>query len=597
MRCMRFAGLCGAAAIALGCGGRPPAPPIDAPIVKESTPLPFLSADFDAVLQVRPRALLTSALFEKFKRAALPKPEGGAVTALLIGDLHDMSMIYRLPFLMDGLGAKLKAMEGIEEFCFYREASPESPMAPSHVVAASARTPISFKEFATNWVRSEGWVERDLGGRKMLVVEREDKWHRDQGWTERKSADAKPIGDSSKGLLLVSGFGGPTSVCLADARTILFGPAAAVLKALESKPAPSPLAELAAKRKFAGQLRFLLTGETAKRTAENFVGAPRTPDGAFVERFPGLKGAAFQVDLEGEGLFVVDLEFADPAAAGPASQALSAVWKDAVKGFADGCRSWEEPFGEKGGAALQALQDGAAVSAAGGAATLRVPRPAGLAAAVDDVFGRVVPAWHRQVLRARQVNQLRGVLSAVREQDRSRRRKWADLTTFFGRPRLSWRVSLFPLLDPKGTGAPLNAEEAWDGPHNRTLHASLYSEYLAATQFDHANTRVFAVRGPGTAFDAFSKAPDDGRPPFSDPPEDVAALFIVKESLAAPWMKPVDLQFDPADPKKLLDSLPERNIVVGFMDGRVEVWRERPSAETLKALVLCDDGATVEHPK
>lgn len=108
-----------------------------------------------------------------------------------------------------------------------------------------------------------------------------------------------------------------------------------------------------------------------------------------------------------------------------------------------------------------------------------------------------------------------------------------------GRPPVSWRVKLLESHHPE-LWRDYHFEEAWDGPHNRTLAGRMPRCYRceSADVPPHCTT-YYAVVGPNTAF------PDHGTTRFSDFQRPLGDVLVVIEDQrrARHWMEPWDISY------------------------------------------------------
>jgi hypothetical protein len=123
-----------------------------------------------------------------------------------------------------------------------------------------------------------------------------------------------------------------------------------------------------------------------------------------------------------------------------------------------------------------------------------------------------------------------------------------------GKPLLSWRVAILPLLDQQALYERFKLDEPWDSPHNQTLLAEMPAIYAAPHRPDAApGTTVYQVFvGPGTLFDPVK--------PLELPPDDFPGgprelLLIVEAAQPVPWTKPEDLPYAPDRPLPPLGSV------------------------------------------
>jgi Protein of unknown function (DUF1559) len=117
-----------------------------------------------------------------------------------------------------------------------------------------------------------------------------------------------------------------------------------------------------------------------------------------------------------------------------------------------------------------------------------------------------------------------------------------------GRPLLSWRVAVLPILGQQELYDRFRLDEPWDSAHNHALLAEMPWFYAAPHRPDAVPpTTVYQVFvGPGTPF-------DPAAPPLrlegTDFPVPVLELFLIVEAAQPiPWTKPDDLPYAPDCP-------------------------------------------------
>lgn len=114
-----------------------------------------------------------------------------------------------------------------------------------------------------------------------------------------------------------------------------------------------------------------------------------------------------------------------------------------------------------------------------------------------------------------------------------------------GRPLLSWRVAILPILGQHELYGRFKLDEPWDSAHNHALLAEMPWFYAAPHRPDAvAPTTVYQVFvGPGTPFDPVA-APL--RLEGTDFPVPVLEQFLIVEAARPiPWTKPDDLPYAP----------------------------------------------------
>lgn len=120
----------------------------------------------------------------------------------------------------------------------------------------------------------------------------------------------------------------------------------------------------------------------------------------------------------------------------------------------------------------------------------------------------------------------------------------AAMTGPDGKPLLSWRVALLPILDQQELYKKIRLDEPWDGPNNRKLHAQRPPIFACPSHLGEAgrgDTSYVVVVGPRTLFPGRGRAKR-----IADIRDDPASTLMIVESTTSSinWMEPRDLQWD-----------------------------------------------------
>ncbi|WP_437202262.1 CHAT domain-containing protein [Planctomicrobium sp. SH664] len=133
-----------------------------------------------------------------------------------------------------------------------------------------------------------------------------------------------------------------------------------------------------------------------------------------------------------------------------------------------------------------------------------------------------------------------------------------------GKPLLSWRVRLLPLMGEQDLFARFHLDEPWDSPHNRELIARIPAVYERRDgTIEDGTTRLLAVTGPKTIF-------TDGVQlnQITDGTSNTALLVAAEKPVV--WTKPEDFEVPQSDTGRSLYRLPIGTFVVGMADGSVK---------------------------
>ncbi len=171
-----------------------------------------------------------------------------------------------------------------------------------------------------------------------------------------------------------------------------------------------------------------------------------------------------------------------------------------------------------------------------------------------------------------------------------------------GRPWHSWRVLILPLLEEKRLYDRYRFDEPWDGPHNRLLAEEFPSlpHYRCPSEGVGDSCSYFAVTGQRTLW------PPGGSLTWTleDVPDGSSnTLHIVEVSdSGVHWMDPRDLSFDRMNfgvNQTTGVGIRSRHPIGAngsFGDGHVVTLPMETAPETVKAMLLRDDGGPKEAP-
>ncbi|TWU60185.1 hypothetical protein Poly51_04600 [Rubripirellula tenax] len=129
-----------------------------------------------------------------------------------------------------------------------------------------------------------------------------------------------------------------------------------------------------------------------------------------------------------------------------------------------------------------------------------------------------------------------------------------------GFPLLSWRVYLLPFIEQQQLYERFNLDEPWDSPNNLPLLDEMPDVFRSQSDAVDSNTTRFKIPwGVGGAYDKRADG-SPAVPKFSDFRDGLENTLLVVETgtdTAVAWSKPDTFDFDLADPKNFLGSLPD----------------------------------------
>ena len=115
-----------------------------------------------------------------------------------------------------------------------------------------------------------------------------------------------------------------------------------------------------------------------------------------------------------------------------------------------------------------------------------------------------------------------------------------------GTPLLSWRVALLPFLGENELYQQFNLDEAWDSPHNIQLLDNI-PYWLQHADVEHGKTVYLGLDGQGTVFDS-QRTREIGLGQIADGSTNTILFVEADVSQAVEWSRPVDLNYDAANP-------------------------------------------------
>ena len=150
-----------------------------------------------------------------------------------------------------------------------------------------------------------------------------------------------------------------------------------------------------------------------------------------------------------------------------------------------------------------------------------------------------------------------------------------------GRPLLSWRVAILPLLEGKrDLYDKFHLDEPWDSPHNRSLIDQMPSAYYCPGQADWTrNLTIYQVLdGPGVFLDATKPTR------ISEIGDGLGkTIAVVEGRIPVPWTSPQDVPFRPDQPFLPWEATHPGGFNATFVDGSVRFYDRTIPESELKA--------------
>ena len=161
-----------------------------------------------------------------------------------------------------------------------------------------------------------------------------------------------------------------------------------------------------------------------------------------------------------------------------------------------------------------------------------------------------------------------------------------------GTPLLSWRVAILPFLGEQNLYDQFNLDEAWDSPNNIEL-VSLIPSVFEKAGIPTGFTPYLGSVGEDTLF-----RPDQLNVSFGsifDGAQNTILVVEANDDRAVEWTRPVDLEFDPVNPRDGLGSANAFGFLAATLDGRVRVLDPTIPDETVSYLLQRNDGQSFEQ--
>jgi hypothetical protein len=307
------------------------------------------------------------------------------------------------------------------------------------------------------------------------------------------------------------------------------------------------------------------------------------------------QGMTATLDLGEQARLKVRVRFPDAAAAQAGEKALRALWTLAQGAVGSGIQQMEarkEPASlialarqaEQGLKTASLKQQGPVVEG-----TLQIKGDPG---AAGVALLEAVQKVREAAARTQSVNNLKQLGLAMHNyHDVNRGFPPAAVYGKDGKPLLSWRVLLLPYLDQNALYKEFHLDEPWDSAHNKKLLARMPKVFAVPTDekaLAAHETHYQGFVGKGTIFEGKKGIL------ISDIIDGTSnTIMFVEAARAVPWTKPEDLPFDPSKPLPKLGGLFPKGFSATFCDGSVRFILNTTKPETLKLLIMRNDGQVI----
>jgi hypothetical protein len=306
------------------------------------------------------------------------------------------------------------------------------------------------------------------------------------------------------------------------------------------------------------------------------------------------KSATLVADLGTESRATLRLTFAGAAEAKKGAGALKAALDLARRGLAEvkkeqAKREGAPPLGSLFDRAIATLgkarieQDGAAVRAV---AAEKLD-----AAALTPLFADLMRRHSGASARIQSYGNLSKITYAMAVHADTYGRRFPTQAIFdkAGKPLLSWRVLILPLVGEEKLFKEFHLDEPWDSDHNKKLLDRMPKVYVIPGQKESNKTHYQCFYGKGAAFEGKTGL----RFPVDFPDGTFNTLLVVEAADAVPWTKPEDLPYDPDKPLPKLGGLFPDGFHAATCDGSVRFIPAGIKPETLHLLIRRNDGQVI----
>ena len=160
-------------------------------------------------------------------------------------------------------------------------------------------------------------------------------------------------------------------------------------------------------------------------------------------------------------------------------------------------------------------------------------------------------------------------------------------------PLLSWRVQILPFIEQNNLYQMFNLDEPWDSPHNLSLLPLMPQFFAHSDVSTDGMTNLLGVSGENTIFEITSQG-NIGFGSITDGSSNTLMFVEGDPSQAVEWTRPLDLEFDPANPSAGLKGTDDGGFWGAFADGSVHFVPDTEPDSNIANMLQRNDGQFVD---
>jgi hypothetical protein len=400
------------------------------------------------------------------------------------------------------------------------------------------------------------------------------------------------------------------AIHMPNSKTIVFAMKETMAKMLTAGAGKGPLAERLARTDTSGDLTVVVVLDPARQTIHEIVakakGDPTAPPAIvpLLEATDDLSAATIAVDLTGGTLIRIAMDGKDAAAAGRVEDLVNQGVEMARQVFTQNRGQLSKVLSPMLAAPLIGLADsflkGISVSKDGQRVVVAAKKPEGL----DDTMKLLAPTFLAGVEsargaadRTRQSNNLKQIGLALHSYDSIHGTlPPAAICDKDGKPLLSWRVAILPLIEQQALYEQFHLDEPWDSENNKKLIERMPDVYLKPGTPNEGKTGILALVGDDTAMGSLGAKKGTSFAEVRDGLSNTILVVAAGPDKAVTWTQPADAAFDKKNPASALGQIGAGFLAL-FCDGSVRTLSSTTDAETLGRLFNRHDGEPIEDSK